>query len=273
MAANGQSEKTTQEEALTLSPTKRREQARLDFYKSVTQELDDYSALTFTPEEIKKVRTYLSVYKTGAIAALPVQCNPPKCQIAQAGKCVFYNMGKAPEGLSCLLETNLAREWRMWYLEEYQVNPESFTEISLVNELAEIELLNWRLNNQLATPEHATLIQENVVALDKEGNPVIQVQISAVLEAKERLLTRKNRLIKLMVGDRQEKYKREAALKIRESKDPSESMAQIRFKLEQLQRDITHQEIEIQKKAGVIIEAGSSSDSPLRPEDILRQEE
>ncbi len=41
-----------------------------------------------------------------------------------------------------------------------------------------------------------------------------------------------------MVGDRQEKYKKEAALKVRESKDPSTKMADVRRQIELLQRNL-----------------------------------
>lgn len=158
----------------------------------------------------------------------------------------------------------------MWYFDEYQIDPQSFTELSIINQLAEIEVLDWRLNNNLSKVENSELIQDSTVAVDPEGNPIIQRQVSAFLEAKERIMNRKARLITMMVGDRKERYKREAALKIRDTKDPSESMATIRKKLESLQRDIAHQALEIQKKSGVVDATFTEGSEPaISPEDIL----
>ena len=58
------------------------------------------------------------------------------------------------------------------------------------------------------------------------------------MEQKERLQNRRSRIIKLMVGDRQEKYKKEAALKVKLDADPSSRMAAMRSKLEGLSREL-----------------------------------
>ena len=247
-----------------VGKTQSGDSVRVKWFEFLTKGIDDYSDIEFTPEEAKKAVRGLQGLRTGSVAAIPLTCKAEQCPFA--AKCIFQQMGKAPLLRDCLIETNMLLEWRLWYLEEYEVNPESFTEITIINELAEIEILNWRLNNNLSKAENAELIQDNAVGVDPEGNPIIQRQISVFIEAKDKLMNRKAKLTKLMVGDRQERYKREAALKIRDTRDPSESMALIRGKLEQLQRDVTSRELEIQKKSGVIINAESTA---VSPEDIL----
>jgi hypothetical protein len=59
------------------------------------------------------------------------------------------------------------------------------------------------------------------------------------MEQKERLYNRRSKVVKLMVGDRQERYKKEAALKVKVDQDPSSQMALMRGKLEGLQRNLS----------------------------------
>jgi len=199
---------------------------------------DDYSDLYFTREEMVAIKRKLQNLSTGSSAAIPLICG--------AKQCPFYNrcpIARVDEerklldphaksalgvGKACLVELNLLNEWTRLYLEEYQVGEDSFTELQMVRELAEIEVMLWRLNNNLALPENAALVQEEVVGIDKHGNKLTRTAISSTFEAKERLQIRKSRLIKNMVGDRQEKYKEKAALKTRDSGDPSIIAAQLR---------------------------------------------
>lgn len=135
---------------------------------------------------------------------------------------------------NCFLESQLLMNWRRTYVLEYDVDPNNFTELGLVNDLAEIELLNWRLNNNLAKAEFADLLQEETVAVDREGNVLTKKTVSPLLEMKEKLSNRRSRIIKSLVGDREGQYKREAALKIRTSEDSSTSMADLRRLLEKV---------------------------------------
>ena len=63
-----------------------------------------------------------------------------------------------------------------------------------------------------------------------------------------------------MVGDRQERYKKEAALKVKVDQDPSSQMAHMRGKLEALQRNLT-------------LAAGTSSpterEEKITPQDLI----
>ena len=52
------------------------------------------------------------------------------------------------------------------------------------------------------------------------------------------IANRRSKIIKLMVGDRQEKYKKEAALKVKLDSDPSSMQANMRATLEGLKREL-----------------------------------
>jgi hypothetical protein len=241
------------------------------YFEFLHIDLDDYSDLAFTPEEAIKIRGHLAKMSTGASSMVPMVCSP-RCPFRD--RCVFYSMGKAPFGRACLLEVNLLREWTTAYFNEYEVDPNNFTEVGMINELAEIEVYQWRLNMNLARPENAELYTENTVGITHTGDAITEKQLSIFLQAKQALANRKSKLIKLMVGDRQEKYKREAALKVREEEDPSSTMAELRNKLERLGRDLARKEIEIAAKAGQIIDIEvAPKPAELTADDIINSTE
>lgn len=71
------------------------------------------------------------------------------------------------------------------------------------------------------------------------------------MDQKERLQSRKSKIIKLMVGDRQEKYKKEAALKMKLDQDPSSKQAALRAKLDLLSREADKVQIELQQQGSL----------------------
>jgi len=208
---------------------------------------DDYSHLTFTPAETAKIRKYMTHLVTGSTAAIPLICLGEhkcpfsfQCPIAKIDQERRKSNPEAKSALpltqQCIIELELLAKWTYFYIDEYEVDEHSFTELQIVRELAEIELMLWRLNNNLAKPENAELIQQDVVGVDKQGNVQTKRVTSTFLSIKDSLQNRKSRLVKLMVGDRQEKYKREAALKIREDTDLSTTTAKLRNQIEMLMK-------------------------------------
>lgn len=266
---------------------------------------DDYPDISFTPEEAAKIRHHLQTLSTGSQAAIPLTCGgAARCPFKD--NCPFILMDQqrrkeyeeqkridassdypglveieppkpvTPVGRKCLIEVQLMDEWTRLYLTEYEINPHNFTEFQMVRELAEIELLLWRLNNNISKPEHAELVQETVVGVDKQGNTLTRQEVSSIFEAKERLSNRKSKLIKLMVGDRQEKYKKEAATKAIAETDPSISAAKLRGEVERLLIKARKIDKQIQKGGSIdVIEVRDAEvvsppeDSTLTPEDLI----
>lgn len=206
------------------------------YYQYIKSNLDDYAGLTYTADEKKKIENHLRKLSTGSAAMIPLYCAGPACPFA--ARCVYQQIGKAPIGKACLVEAQLLQHWVITYMEEYQVDPDSFTEVGYCNELSEIEVMLYRLNMLLSRPENADGTIDQMMGVSNDGSPIIQKQISPWMEQKEKLLSRRSRVIKLMVGDRQEKYKKEAALKVREAKDPSSKQADLRRQIELLQRNL-----------------------------------
>lgn len=225
------------------------------YFEFLNMDLEEYD-IEMTPDEAKRVRGSLAKMSTGSSSMSPQVCSP-RCPWKD--RCVFFKMNRAPFGLACIVEVNLLREWTTSYFEEYKVDPNNFTEITMISEMAEIDILLWRINQMMALPEHVAMLMDQTIALAHDGTPITQTQVSPLLEVKERLSARKTKLIKLMVGDRQEKYKRDAALKRSDDTDPSSMMADLRNKLERLARDVKAKEIK-----SIDVEV-------LSPEDVISE--
>lgn len=227
---------------------------RSNYFRFLKHDLDNYSDITFTPEEARRVHTHLLKLSTGSTAMAPMYCGGDICPFKE--RCVFWKMGKAPVGRQCLVEVELMKQWVMDYMTEFDVDPNNFTEVAYVNELAELMILEMRINMNLAKAENAELVTEQTIGVDREGDPIVQKQISPYMEMKDRISSRRSKIVKLMVGDRQEKYKKEAALKVKLDSDPSSKQAAMRTKLESLTRSLNDMETQV-RNAG------------LSPEDII----
>ncbi len=203
-----------------------------DFYASP----DDYSTQTFTSEEMDKIKRKLKSLSSGSSSSLPLRCAGATCPFS--ANCTFVELDKAPLGKTCLIEGSLLREWTIGFIMEYGVSPDSLTDRILVQELAELELILYRVNSILSLPEHGNLMAEENICADRQGNIISKTVVNGFLDLKLKIGARKDKIIKMMVGDRQEKYKKAAALKQRDEGSPSSSMAEMRKNLEKLKSDV-----------------------------------
>jgi len=245
--------------------------ARHKFFQSIAADFDDYSDIAFTPEEARRVKGHLAVFKTGASAALPRICQGESCSLAAAGRCIIWDQGNAPLLRSCLIESNLLRDWRMQHFDEYGVDINNPSEVRFINELAEIELKIWRINNALAGPEHADLLIDNPVGVDSEGQPILQKQITPLMDLLDKLNGRKSKVIKSMVGDREGKWKKQAGLKEKDETDPAQAQAELRKLLEKVRREVNNPILEGESRHRAQVEEIPITTKELSPDDILNE--
>lgn len=232
---------------------------------SLKIELNDYDDITFTEEETEYIRRRLTNLRTGSTAAIPLLCAANQCPFHQ--NCPFFAIGKHKPFKPCLVEINLINEWRRMFIEEYNIDENSFSEILMVSELVEIELMLWRINNNLSKPEYAELVNNVNVGVDAQGNAIQKLETNAFFDTREKLVARKSRIIKLMVGDRQEKYKEQAALKKVNTEDPSMQAADVRKKLDSLTAQAKQLSAELSKEDAIDV-----TPEILSPEDLIEEE-
>lgn len=254
------------------------------YFRFLKHDLDNYEDVQLSKKQAQKIQTHIQKLSTGSTAMAPMFCGGAHCPFATRCPLVQTKYdddpevrgdpihGKAPIGRQCIIEVQLMKQWIVNYFEEYDVDPTNWTEVGYVNELAEIEILLMRLNMNIAKVEHSELVIDQMVGVGQDGTPIIQKALSPFMEQKERLQSRRSKIIKLMVGDRQEKYKKEAALKIKLDSDPSSKMAEMRQKMETLTRQLdTMSSLKAEKATS----PGSPSSVPgkLTPQDLIDAED
>lgn len=210
--------------------------ATSQYFKFLNHDLDDYSDQLYTAEEAKKIDAHLKKLSTGTTAMTPMWCGGDLCPFKQG--CVFWQMGKAPVGLKCLVEVQLIKQKMIDYMTEYDVDPTNATEVAYVNELVELEIYDNRLSMNLAKADNVELVMDQMLGLDRDGDVMSQRSISPFLDAKERIGNRKSKIHKMMVADRESQYKKQAALKEKDTGDASVKQADMKRKLDELTRKL-----------------------------------
>jgi len=217
--------------------------------------LDDYSDLEFTEQEVKRMRMHVMKLKTGIQAMAPVLCSGPvkcpfsyRCPIVDksirtpAGEIDFHNqnMKKFPIFRQCLFERELLDYQRRSYINEYDVDVESPTEMSMVNKLAELDLYDMRATIVLAHGDDKgdgkDLMKEQVTSVSMTGEQIKRLEMHPAFELKEKIHRMKEEILRSMVGTRREQYKQAAALKKQNSSDPSTATSDLRERIIEIEK-------------------------------------
>ena len=217
----------------------------------------------YTADEADRIRKSLSRSSAAPGLAVTMTCpGAEKCPFDE--RCPFAREKKEPTGKPCPQEHILFTEILMRYMESLEVDPTNMMELAYLNELAETEILIMRANKALSRLENVELVQETTQLI--QGQRVDVLQVSPHIEARDRLVKRRERIIKLMVGDRQERYKMQAALKKKDTSDESvdQSKKANRILNAQLTEQMDKAESDLTKE---------SEDSVIRPEEIMFEDE
>jgi hypothetical protein len=204
-----------------------------DMFKFLQLDPEEYGDIVLTAEDARRVHGRLIGVKWGGAAAkVPLYCGGEEiCPFKN--DCPFVEIGKIPVGRKCPIEVELIAYWTARYMEEFDVDPDNQSELSLITELAELDIYDYRCSMILSRAENAELTQHIVVGVDADGRPIYNEDIHKAFELKERVKRRKDKILEALVGTRKEKYKRDAALKKRSEDDPSTQAAELKRKLDE----------------------------------------
>lgn len=203
---------------------------------------EEYGDIVLTKEDALKVhRRLIGVKWGGAAAKVPLMCGGEEvCPFADA--CPFVEIYRederpvVPVGRQCPIEKEMIAYWVAKYMDEFEVDPENQSEVSLITEMAELDIYDYRATLLLSEPGNANMMQEIVVGVNADGNPIYNEDIHKAFELKERVKRRKTAILESLVGTRKEKYKRDAALKKRSEDDPSKQAASLKKKFDEAMR-------------------------------------
>jgi hypothetical protein len=216
------------------------------YFEFLEVPLDDYSDLEFTPQEIARIRSHIMNMRTGLQAMAPMFCGGPKkcpvifrCPFRQQSELDRDKMDpkKFPVGRQCIIEREFLLHKRREYFDEYDVDPNSPTEIGLINKLAELDMYEYRATLMLAHGDTGLggqgqdLMKEQITAVSPQGRDIKRLELHPAWELKEKIHRQRMEILSALVGTRKEKYKKEAATKTRDVKDPSTKQSQLMNKL------------------------------------------
>lgn len=173
------------------------------YFEMLNLDHQNYAAMRFTPDEAKKVSLAIKSMSTGLNAAVPLVCTGPACPFARG--CPYFAIDKAPIGMDCLVEKQLINYWTQQYIEEFDVDFKSFTELRMVSELAEFDIYEMRITKYLAE-KHPTLLQD-VVSFNAQGDEVVNLEISRAFDLKERIKKNRMKVLESLVATRKDKVK------------------------------------------------------------------
>ncbi len=194
---------------------------------------EEYGDIVLSKEDALMVhRRLIGVKWGGAAAKVPLMCGGEEvCPFSD--ECPFVELHKIPVGRKCPIEKELIAYWVSKYMDEFEVDQANQSEISLITELAELDIYDYRASLLLSQPENADMMQQIVVGVNADGNPIYNEDIHKAFELKERVKRRKQLILESLVGTRREKYKRDAALKQRTVDDPSTQASTLKKKLDE----------------------------------------
>lgn len=200
---------------------------KTNFFDFLKMDLADYSDIVMTDKQAMSFKQSVMRFKYGTSAAIPLVCSGPRC----INKfCPFHEEKNYPLARPCLIETRLIQMLTQSYIEDLGMDPESPTEMTLVNKLVECDIIDLRANYSLsgAVDEEAGTLLKTVISESDNGTHKEEVKLHPLLEAKDKAMKLKMEILKSLVATRQEKYKQAAATKTDTSSDASKMFSEFK---------------------------------------------
>lgn len=196
------------------------------FFDFLQTDLSDYSHIAMTPDQALKFKNSIVRITHGVSAMIPQLCSGRRCMNKL---CVFHDGENYPLGQQCLLETRIVQYSTMNWIEDLGVDPDSPSQMVLINELVECDIIDYRANIGLsgAVDEEApTLLKTTII--ESEHSTMEQVNLHPLLEAKEKTHRMRQKILESLAATPREKYKKAAALKKSEDTDVSSFLADLK---------------------------------------------
>ena len=145
--------------------------------------------------------------------------------------CAFHDEKNYPLGQQCLYEARIVQYSTKNWIEDLGVDPDSPSQMALINELVECDIIDYRANIGLsgAVDEEApTLLKTQIV--DTENATMETTNLHPLLEAKEKTHRIRQKVLESLAATPRERYKKAAALKKSEDSDVSVFLADLKNK-------------------------------------------
>ena len=211
--------------------------SRSGYFNMLEFDKSKYSDIVFTEAEAKKISMSLRTMSTGINAAVPMICAGSQCAFAIG--CPYVEAGKPPVARPCLVEGQLITYWTKQFIEEFDVDVGSFTEVQLVSELAEFNIYELRVTKYLAD-KHPTLMQDVITSVDNTGEIIENQEISRAFDLKERIKRNRMKVLEALMATRKERVK--ITTERNKGQSTASKLTELREKLEEYLGDVAKQE-------------------------------
>jgi hypothetical protein len=167
----------------------------------------------------------LEIYNTkhGLYAAIPLLCKGSQCPYAAV--CPLLESGMDPSGSRCPLEIGLILKQYEVYKDEFNLDEEDIVDMGLVKDLVDYDVQLFRADNKIAM--QGDFIEEVTVTVTENGQEIKAPQISKAAEYKEKIMTKKHKVLQLMHSTRSDKAGDKLTITLDPSSYAASLMAQV----------------------------------------------
>jgi hypothetical protein len=133
--------------------------------------------LDLSEDEKKSIVRGVQRKLTGLTASVPVKCYGDRCPFRES--CPLHQIGKAPEGLPCPIESMVLDLYTKRYLDEFDVQADNFSEVTTMTMLAATHIMEMRGFMAIGKDEDGSSpdgIIKNVVGYTADEDPITQYQ-------------------------------------------------------------------------------------------------
>lgn len=175
--------------------------------ESYPEELKD--KIILSPEDKKQLHDKFSKLDHGAYAEIPILCRGPECPYKDI--CPLYEKHISPYQLDpvttgrCPIEIAAVKLWTQKWAEALQADSSDFTEIYMIRDLVEAEIIQMRANKHISING---FIKEIVVKTDPiTGTAYKNYDISVPMEVKLKFKTFIYKILDKFIATRESKIK------------------------------------------------------------------
>lgn len=218
---------------------KSKSERQLEFFNSLDSE--DYNTYLdkIPADKLSKIKKSVKRMQTGVHASAPLTCLGPdncpfvrKCPIPTVNFDGTLNKGEPsdyPLGKECVMEKFYVEQKIVDYLNYLDVDPNNPVEMSIVNELALIDLYKNRCLFVLANGDKKgdgrDFLMTDVTGFNENGDKAETTKLHPVIDMIDRLEKRRERWLERLMETR--KAKSELMLKMGENKNNSKVLSEI----------------------------------------------
>ena len=213
-----------------------RSENREKFFENLETDIDRYDKFEITEEQKNEVLKVYKKYSTGLSAMVPLDCTGSQCPFAES--CPYEMQDIAPIGEPCKLEYDMTVFYTRQFMDEFDVDPNDYSEVMLISELVELLIYETRANKILAKPDNAEFVKEIDIVTPKGELGKTEI-IHNAWNVKERIKSRRMKILDSLAATRKEKIK--IAQMMGEAKSEStvtRTMNDLRNKLADLTREL-----------------------------------